>query len=73
MKINQMNLIIVCIYLCQVVDAEHEADGVQDVTLARSVQTRDGVELRVEARHDCLLCITLKSIDNNLLNIHLLV
>lgn len=37
--------------LLQIRDPEHEADGIEDVRLPRSVQTRDGVEEGIESRN----------------------
>jgi len=57
-------------YLREVGDPQHEADGVQDVTLAGAVQTGDGVEQGVERGHDRALRVRLEPIDAHLLDVH---
>lgn len=37
--------------LLEVGDTQHEADGIEDVGFPGAVQTRDGVEMRVETRN----------------------
>ena len=57
-------------YLRQVRDAEHKANRVQNVALARAVEARDGVELLVEARDDGSRRIRLEAVDHDLLDEH---
>ena len=57
-------------YLREVGDPQHEADGVQDVTLAGAVQTGDGVEQGVERGHDRALRVRLEAIDAHFLDVH---
>jgi hypothetical protein len=56
--------------LREVGDPQHEADGVQDVTLAGAVQAGDGVEQGVERGHDRALRVGLEPIDAHLLDVH---
>ena len=56
--------------LRQVGDAQHEADGVQDVGLAGAVEPGDGIEKGVEARHHRALGVALEAVHHNLLNVH---
>ena len=60
-----------CAHLGQVRDAEHKADGVEDVGLAGAVEARDGVEVRVELAHSGRLCVRLESVDHNLFYMHI--
>ena len=54
----------------QVGDAEHEADGVEDVGFATAVESRDGVELRVKTGNHCPLGVRLEPVDDDLFDIH---
>ena len=49
----------------------HEADGVEDVRLPRPVQTRDRVELRVEATDHGALRVRLEAVHDDLHDAHL--
>ncbi len=53
--------------LREVGNAEHEANRIEDVGLARAVQARDGVEERIKGTHDRTLGIGFESVDHNLL------
>ena len=57
-------------HLREVGDAEHEADGVQDVGLAGAVQARDGVEEGVERGDNGPLRVGLEPLDAHLLDVH---
>jgi hypothetical protein len=57
-------------HLAQVRDAEHEADGVEDVRLAAAVQARDRVKGLVPSRDDCALRVALEAVDDDLLDVH---
>jgi hypothetical protein len=59
------------VYLSEIRNAEHEADGVENVALARAVEARDGVELLVEARHDSARAVALEAVQNNFFDEHL--
>ena len=56
--------------LLQVGDSEDEADGVQDVRLAGTVQAGDGVEERVEARNHGAGRVGFEPFQTNLLDVH---
>jgi len=56
--------------LLQVGDAEDEADGIEDVGLAGTVQAGDGVEERVKARNHGAGRVGLEPFQANLLDIH---
>lgn len=56
--------------LAEIGDAEHEADGVQDIGLAATIQTGDGVEVRVEVGHDHSVGVRFEALDCYLLDIH---
>lgn len=56
--------------LGQVRDAQHEANRVQDVAFAAAVETRDSVELRVEALENRPRRVRLEPIDDHLLDVH---
>lgn len=58
-------------HLAQIGDAEHEADGVEDVGLAGAVETGNGVEQRVEPRHHRPSRVRLKALQAYLLDVHL--
>jgi hypothetical protein len=58
-------------HLAQIGDAEHEADGVEDVGLAGAVEASDGVEQRVEPRHHCPPRVRLEALQAYLLDVHL--
>jgi hypothetical protein len=58
-------------HLAQIGDAEHEADGVEDVGLAGAVEASDGVEQRVEPRHHRPPRIRLEALQAYLLDVHL--
>lgn len=55
----------------KVCDAEHEADGVEDVGLAGAVEPGDGVEQRVEPRHHRPRRVRLEPLKADLLDVHL--
>lgn len=57
-------------YLAQIGDAQHEADGVQYVRLARSIESCDGVELRIESLDIRSLSVRLKSVQSDLFDMH---
>lgn len=57
--------------LAEVGDAEHEADGVEDVGLAGAVEPGDGVEQRVEPRHHRPPRVRLEPLEGYLLDMHL--
>jgi hypothetical protein len=57
-------------YLAEIGDSKDEANGIQDIALAGTIEARDGIELRIEARHHSTLRIALKALDHNLLDIH---
>jgi len=38
-------------HLCHIRDPKHETYGVEDVGLARSIETRDGIERRIPSRN----------------------
>ena len=54
----------------QVGDAQNEADRVEDVGFATSVEAGDGVELRVETGNNCPLRVRLEAVDDDLFDIH---
>lgn len=56
--------------LLQVGDAEDEADGIEDVGLAGTVQAGDGVEERVEARNHGAGRVGFEPFQTNLLDVH---
>lgn len=56
--------------LLQVGDAQHEADGVEDVGLAGAVEAGDGVEEGVEARDDGPGGVGLEALQADLLDVH---
>lgn len=56
--------------LLQVGDAQHEADGIQDVGFAGSIQTRYGIEEGVKARHHRPRRVRLEALKRDLLNVH---
>ena len=56
--------------LTQIRYSQYKADRVQNVALARAVQARDGVELRVEPRDHRPRRIGLKPIDYDLADKH---
>lgn len=58
-------------HLAEVGDAEHEADGVEDVGLAGAVEPGDGVEQRVEPRHHRPPRVRLEPLQAYLLDVHL--
>jgi len=58
-------------HLAEICDAEHEADGVEDVGLAGAVKPGDGVEQRVEPRHHRPPCVRLEPLEGYLLDVHL--
>ena len=51
-------------------DAEDEADRVEDIRLAAAVESRDGVELMVEAGNDGALGVRLEPVDDDLFYEH---
>lgn len=58
-------------HLAEICDAEHEADGVEDVGLAGAVEPGDGVEQRVEPRHHRPPRVRLEPLEGYLLDVHL--
>uniref|UniRef100_A0A0A9F103 Uncharacterized protein n=1 Tax=Arundo donax TaxID=35708 RepID=A0A0A9F103_ARUDO len=58
-------------HLAEVGDAEHEADGVEDVGLAGAVEPGNGVEQRVEPRHHRTPRVRLEPLQGYLLDVHL--
>lgn len=58
-------------HLAEVGDAEHEADGVEDVGFAGAVEAGDGVEQRVEPRHHRPPRVRLEPLQAHLLDVHL--
>lgn len=56
--------------LRQVCDAQHKADGVQDVRLATAIETSDGVEEGVKVGHVDTRCIGLEALERDLLYVH---
>lgn len=56
--------------LLQVGDAEDEADGIEDVGLAGTVQAGDGVEERVKARNHGAGRVGFEPFQTNLLDVH---
>ena len=57
-------------YLREIRDAEHEANGIQNVRFSTSVQSGDGVEILVELRDDGALRVRLEAIDAHFLDVH---
>ena len=57
--------------LAEVGDAEHEADGVEDVGLSAPVQAGHGVELGVPAGDDRPVRVRLEAIEDDLGDVHL--
>lgn len=57
-------------HLRQVLEAQHEADRVEDVGLARAVEPRDGIEAGVKVVQRDLLRVGLESIDGDVLDVH---
>jgi hypothetical protein len=47
--------------LRKVVDSEDETYAVENVGLPASVQSSNGIELRIEVRHDCASSIGLET------------
>lgn len=58
--------------LLQVGDAEHEANRIENVRFAGTVQAGDGVEEGVEARNDGSCGVRFETFQANLLDVHLL-
>lgn len=56
--------------LLQIGDAENEADGIENVRFAGTVQAGDGVEEGVEARNDGARGVGLEPFQANLLDVH---
>jgi hypothetical protein len=56
--------------LTQVGNAEHKADGVQNVALSTAIQTSNGIELGIPLRNDCSGCIRLEAFQHDFLNEH---
>ncbi|PON56293.1 hypothetical protein PanWU01x14_183050, partial [Parasponia andersonii] len=56
--------------LLQIGDAQHEADGVEDVGLSGAVEARDSVEEWVETRDDGPRRVRLETLQANLLYVH---
>ena len=54
-------------HLRQVANAKHETDSIQDVALSAAIEAGDGVEQRVEARHDCAVRVRFEAVDDHLL------
>jgi hypothetical protein len=54
----------------EVLDSEHEANGVEDVALAAAIEPRDGVEARVEAVERDALGVGLEALDDDLADVH---
>lgn len=52
------------------IESKDEENGVENVGFARSVETCDGVELRVEALDDCACRIALKAFHDDFLDVH---
>lgn len=53
-------------HLLQVLDAQNEANGVQDVALAAAIKACDGVEGLVEVRQGHALGVALEALNANL-------
>jgi hypothetical protein len=57
-------------YLAQTGNAKHKADGVENVGLATSIQTRDGVEIGIEARDDGAIGVRLEAVEDDFFDVH---
>jgi len=60
------------IHLTQVGDAQHKADGIQNIGFPTAVQPRDGVEVGIEVRHHNPLSIGLETFDGDFLDVHVM-
>ena len=58
---------MVALYLAQVGDAQHKADGIQDVGLAAAVQAGNCIEEGVKVRHNRSMCVRLEAVNNDFL------
>ena len=54
----------------EISDAHEEADGIEDVTLAGSVEAGDGVEGRVEAVDLGPMTVRLEAVDHHRFDVH---
>lgn len=57
-------------YVWEIGDTHEEADGVENVTLAGSVEAGDGVEGRVEAVDLGSVTVRLEAVDDHRFDIH---
>lgn len=60
------------VYLSKIVDAEDKADGVQNVGLARPVESGDGIELGVPFGYDRAGGVRLEALQHQLFDVHFL-
>ena len=56
--------------LREIGDAQHKADGVQDVGLAAAIEPRNGIEEWVKVWHIHARCVGLEALKGDLLNVH---
>ena len=63
-------VLLPCVCLRKVGDAQHEADGVENVGLAAAVEASDGVELGVEARDLRARSVRLEAVQHNPFDVH---
>ncbi len=54
-------------YLTEVGDAQHKADGVENIGLSCAIEAGDGVELGIERTDHCALCVRLEAVKDNFL------
>lgn len=57
-------------YLGPISDAQHEADGVQDVGFTGAVESCNGIELWIPASDRCTCGIALEAVDDQFLDAH---
>ena len=57
--------------MSEVIDAEDETDGVQDVGFTGTVQTGNGVKFRVPFADDSAGGVALETLKNDFFNVHL--
>ena len=58
-------------HLWEICNSQNKAYRIQDVALSGSIQACDCIELRIEAWNDCPFGITFKSVDDDLMDMHL--
>lgn len=57
-------------YLSEVIDAEDKTNGIEDIALSGTIETGDGIEFGIPTSDDRTGGVTLKTLENYLLDVH---